>query len=503
MIVRTRRFRKLLIAVVLGLIGAGLVGTGSAQAVGSYSPSGIDATGSSDVTARLQAFLDSVPDGSTISFPAGARYRVEGTLRLVKRNNLTVIGNGALFYAQTPGDRSRSHWALEGGSNIVIRTMTIKGANPFAGTGVEAYDSSREAQHAISAGNVLGLEIDHVTATDVYGDFVYLGAQFGGWVENAYIHDNHFERNGRQGISVTGGRNVRIVNNYIGQTRRSTFDLEPNGDRWGADNVLIANNVIGDGRLLFLASAGKGPVSNVTVRNNVLHRPMTVKVEASDGTRRQNFVITDNVADVKYGTNGGAALTFVRVDGVTVTGNTQPIQLNRGTVGVKATESCGVKVAGNSFPGSAGESTILPYGGCPLPAPTEAPTTVPDPTAAPSPTASASTPSAPSVTPPVAESIEPTTAAQPSAAPVPAAPVPTAPVPTALVSAANGKPQVAKVAAPPSAPSSAKLPGGGTGASAATSDSRAGAVVIAIRMITKAINHSPIWHLLRLLGSKS
>ena len=42
----------------------------------------IDATGATDVTEPLNAYLAGLPDGSVVTFPAQARYRVEGVLRL-------------------------------------------------------------------------------------------------------------------------------------------------------------------------------------------------------------------------------------------------------------------------------------------------------------------------------------------------------------------------------------------------------------------------------------
>ncbi len=416
-------YRVSMLAVVGALVALSstLTFPAKARAGGTYSPgAAIDATGATDVTAALQGFLDGVPDGSTVSFAGSARYRIEGTLRLVNRQNLTLVGNGATFFATTTGNRTRSQWQVEAGANIVFRTMVIKGANPNAGVATEAYVSALEAQHAINAGNVRGLEVDRVTATDTYGDFVYLGKQFGGWVDGAYIHDSRFERNGRQGVSITGARNVRITHNYIGNTRRATFDIEPNGATWGADNVLIADNEIGPGRLLFVASAGSGPISNITVTRNVLHRPLTATVAASDGTRRQNYVFTDNVSDANWGRAGGSALTFKKVDGITVTGNVQKLQAGRGTVGVEAFDSCNVTVRGNSFPGGAGEATVLAYAGCAASGAGAGTTTTPSPSPSTTPTASPSTtPTAsPPTTPPPARPPAP----QPARLPVPAPP---------------------------------------------------------------------------------
>ncbi|HET6361721.1 MAG TPA: hypothetical protein VFH11_06655, partial [Gemmatimonadota bacterium] len=120
----------------------------------------IDATGTWDVTGPLNSYLASVPNGSVIQLPAGARYRVEGIVRLVGRKNLTIEGNGALLFANSTGSgatpppgfdrnwpRNRYHLEIRGGSGIVIRNLVVRGANPNAGMNDAAYVSALEAQH--------------------------------------------------------------------------------------------------------------------------------------------------------------------------------------------------------------------------------------------------------------------------------------------------------------------------------------------------------------------
>ena len=318
-----------------------------------------------DDTAALQALIDSLPDGSTLTFPAGGKYRIEGTLHVKDKNNLTIEGNGSLFFATTTGNRTRSQWSFEGGSDIVVRDVIVKGANPYAGVGAAAYVASLEAQHAFNIWSTNGIELDHVSATDVYGDFVYVGAQAGGLAKNVYIHDSTFARNGRQGISVTGGDGVRIVHNTITDTRRATFDLEPNGSTWGAFNVDIENNIIGPGRLNLLSSSGAGPVSNITFAHNVINRGANMQVGDSSGGRRGPFTISDNVATAGWGSAAGSALlSFSNIDGLTVTGNTLPLQTSRGDFGVKATDSCNVVVTSNTFTNAVAPATVTPGPSC-------------------------------------------------------------------------------------------------------------------------------------------
>jgi hypothetical protein len=337
----------------------------------------IDATGARDVTNELNAYLASVPDGSSIQLPAGARYRAEGTVFLRYRRNLTIEGNNALIFATTDGSgmtpppgyvrdwpRNRYQVEIRGGSGIVIRNLKVRGANPHAGIGDEAYVSALEAQHGFAIQGATDIELDRVSVSDVYGDFVYIGGDDDEWSRDIHIHDSHFERNGRQGITVTKGQGVLIERCYIGDTRRATFDLEPPGITGGALDVVIRDNEIGEGRLKFVAAAGAGPNISFTVENNTLHRPMTIVVDTPPEYRRGPIRVVGNTSDQAIG-SPHAVLRFFRVDGVEVRNNHQPIQDWRDQTFVMACESTAVDVADNEVPGAARESEVLDT--CPAP----------------------------------------------------------------------------------------------------------------------------------------
>lgn len=338
-------------------LAGGPAGEAAAPARAVAVPVAIDATGGSDVTRDLQSFLQGVPDGSTVQFPAGARYRVEGTLRLVDRRDLTFAGNGALVFATTEGDRTRSQWRIEGGGGFVFRDLAVRGANPQAGLGDGAYRARLEAQHGFDVLGVDGFRLERVTVTDTYGDFVYLGGlrRTSGratWTSNVDIRDSVFERNGRQGISLTGAEDVVIEANRIGETRRATFDIEPNGPGGGARRVRIAGNEVGPGRLLFVAMGGvAGKVDRVEIVGNRLARPLNIVVQANDQRRRSNIVIRDNVSTATFGSTR-AAIVLHDIDGAEVTGNRQRFDGRAGGVAVESRRSCRVAVGGNSFEGA-------------------------------------------------------------------------------------------------------------------------------------------------------
>ncbi len=291
-------------------------------------PASIDATGTRDVTYEMQEFIKDWTDGKTIVFPQNARYRIEGTLLVIGRSNMTIEGNGATFFATTTGDYDRSQLLFRLGRNILVRNLNVKGANPNAGMADEAYVGALEAQHGFELEGVRDFVLDHVRVTDTYGDFVYIVRDLKTmtWSENVTIRDSHFERNGRQGITITSGRNVFIEHNYIGNTRRATIDLEPNGHGEGAQNIWVRGNRVGPGRLNFVSS---GPAPGVTrdiyvVNNQLEGRILNVFVKPPEGVRRSNIVVVNNTADkLVYGSE---PLRFVDVDGLVIVGNTQPVR---------------------------------------------------------------------------------------------------------------------------------------------------------------------------------
>ncbi|MEJ7582500.1 MAG: hypothetical protein WKF43_00140 [Acidimicrobiales bacterium] len=314
-------------------------------------PRTIDATGTEDVTDELEGFIEDVPDGGVISLPSKARYRIERTLTVRERHDLTIDGNGTTLFAATEGDRNRSHVRIDGGSDLTLRDLIVDGANPEAGLGDDAYREDREAQHGFDLAGAVRVELDSVAVTDVYGDSVYIGQNVDGvWSSQVWIHVSLFTRTGRQGTSVTAGRDVVIERNVYSQTRRATIDLEPNLPTQGASNVHVLDNRVGRGRLLFVAAHGNGPVDHIVIADNELRgRSLTISVTPPGTERRSSFYVVGNVSDTRA---DRTPMTFVRIDGVVVRNNDQPLVSQRakeGEVGVQVTSVCSLDVRANDF----------------------------------------------------------------------------------------------------------------------------------------------------------
>jgi len=348
-------------AMVSGEGGVPATACSGAAAGGTSPPASIDATGKIDVTAEMQAFLDGAADGMHIQFDRAARYRIEGTLALKHRTGLVLDGRGTQFFATTPGDRTRSQFDILDSNSITVCGLVLHGANPSAGTGPDAYVAALEAQHGFNVVGSQHVTIDGVTVTDVYGDFVY----FGGGSRFGTVVNSHLQRNGRQGISVTNGQDILIQMNTISDTRRATFDIEPNVAGDVIQRVRAVDNQIGAGRLNLLSSAGAAAtIADISLERNHVMRTFAVDIATPGGSRRGRYAFTDNVATEPLGTPQGAAILVSRVDGLVVTGNTIPLQNGRNMAMVSVIESCSVLVSGNTFPGGTMELRTDGYVGC-------------------------------------------------------------------------------------------------------------------------------------------
>ncbi len=296
----------------------------------------------------MESLVANAPNGAVIEFPKNARYRIERTLWIRNRRNLTFDGNGSTIFATKRGAFDRSQIWVKRGHNIVFRDLEVKGVHPNGGTSEGAYVRQLETQHGFRFEGTDGAELDHVTVTDVYGDFVYIGRELHRTLEpsrDIWIHDSTFARNGRQGIAVTAAENVIIERNHFSAMRRSTIDLEPNAHSWKVSNVFVLDNDVGPGRLLFIASHGEGSVDDVVIKGNVLRgHALTIDALPPEGERRSNWVVTGNVSDT---TVNSRPMRFFSIDGLVVRNNRQRVA--GGDPGVVLTDDCGAAVANNDF----------------------------------------------------------------------------------------------------------------------------------------------------------
>jgi Right handed beta helix region len=290
------------------------------RVAGTPVPSSIDATGATDASAGLTAFVRTVPDGSTIVFKAGGVYRMDRGLGLANRHDLTFEGNGATLKSNGNGQSESTLVTLDRDSGITIRNLNLVGNSTTPG----AYNPSNEGAHGIRIWDSDVTEISGVTISGVWGDCLYIGS----WSENVRFHDSTCKSAGRMGVAITSGRNVTVQRATFGAIGYGVFDIEPNYSTEGATNVKFLGNTVGTiaqprGKAFLFGAKGAlgSTINGVTVDGNtVTGHALDTYVDLA--TRRQNIVFTNNTSKVAA---AGPVLFFSNIDGLTVTGNVQAL----------------------------------------------------------------------------------------------------------------------------------------------------------------------------------
>jgi hypothetical protein len=274
-------------------------------------PSSIDATGRNDASASLNSWLGTLPSGSTVLFKAGGTYRMDKGLRVSK--SLTVEGNGATL--KSNGDyQDMSSLVVVSGTGVKIRGFKLVGNSPSPGV----YRGGQEWAHGILTIGGGNIEIANVTVSGVYGDCLKVGKGS----NTVSFHDSTCTSVGRNGVSIISASNVTIQRVAFPKSGYCTFDIEPNQSTEVVRNIKFLNNTAGTWTNTFLSAEGAAGsvVNGVTVNGNTVTGKSLKTIIAL--ARRQNVVFTNNTSLVMA---SGPVLSFSHIDGLTVTGNNQPL----------------------------------------------------------------------------------------------------------------------------------------------------------------------------------
>jgi len=275
----------------------------------------------------LAELIAAAPDG-TIDNPTvidgnGETFVDEETVLIAGRHHLTVANlrleantDGTDAFAWTDKrnwPRNRSHFCVNGASSyITFDNVAVRGPNANGGTGQDAYVGRLEAQHAFQ----LDQDSDHITlrnceASYIYGDCVYVRAT------NIAVDDFHGHHNGRQGFAFTDCADVLVRRLSLHDIRRAMFDLEPNSTTGSIRRVTVEDGVMSHGRLLGVASGGKGgDLGDIIFRRcSWEYTTGPVKFLTPEGTRRGPIMFED--CSFRVPGIDGAAFQFDHIDGLT------------------------------------------------------------------------------------------------------------------------------------------------------------------------------------------
>lgn len=294
----------------------------------SFTPTGLDTSGTNDVYAGLQAFFDGVmahpstaANPNVVNLPANATYRCEGTLtfggpnRSAQVGHLVVHGNGATIKHTTTGPAS-GQFAIYGPLvDMSFDHITVRSNQPEPGTaaaaalaasvGISHYAGTSREFNGIYRGGVYegmygwriaglntgtqpgcdNIHLDHCDVYNVWSDF---------W--NFESHNRHTNCtltnsighvSGRQGFVPGDVENFTADGLTIERVSRTSIDMEPGtSPNAGVQGLTIQNSTVSYGNLGFISFIVGAVGNDVTFeRIQAVKRPAQINfgMHALDG----------------------------------------------------------------------------------------------------------------------------------------------------------------------------------------------------------------------------
>lgn len=285
-------------------------------------PSSIDATGHSDVTTALAAFLNAQPANTTVVFPSTAIYTVSSALKLGGRVGLDLEGNGATIRSTATGTNenfSVFYFQTFPGTNTndSVHGFKLIGSDPTPGTFV----GGKEGQMGVLVDGGKGFDIANNTFSSSWGDAVEVNSG----ASNVHVHDNVILSAGRNAISVIWGNHVEFDHNQVTGVGYVVFDVEPNTSSEPSSFISIHDNASGSWSDAWFAVDGSNTgavISDISVLNNTsVGKSLLTVINASTG-RKQRISVSGNVSNVAA---GGPVFRFAHIDGLLASGNVEPL----------------------------------------------------------------------------------------------------------------------------------------------------------------------------------
>ena len=165
--------------------------------------------------------------------------------------------------------------------------------------------------HGVRITNSTNVVIEKVTSKENWGDGFYVGKRGGSDIEtqNITFYQVNADHNRRQGISITHGKGIKVLNSVFkdtdGTDPRAGIDIEPNKNEQVSDVELRGNTFSGN-RYGIVASnhmhGGSTAVKNITFEDNIVedNHVGILYVGVEGGTIRHNTVRQKHDMPEKY-----------------------------------------------------------------------------------------------------------------------------------------------------------------------------------------------------------
>ncbi|WP_298639590.1 glycosyl hydrolase family 28-related protein [uncultured Cardiobacterium sp.] len=277
---------------------------------------GAKGDGQTDDTAAIQKAIDAVAEkgGGIVDIPNGT-YLIDAmrqetssyeTSGLVLKSNVILRMADGTVLKSLPND---SQFAS------VITIKDANNAHMYGGTvvGDRSIHTGEYGEwgHGVRITNSTNVVIEKVTSKENWGDGFYVGKRGGSDIEtqNITFYQVNADHNRRQGISITHGKGIKVLNSIFkdtdGTDPRAGIDIEPNKNEQVSDVELRGNTFSGN-RYGIVASnhmhGGTTSVKNVTFENNIVedNHVGILYVGVEGGTIRHNTVRQKHDMPEKY-----------------------------------------------------------------------------------------------------------------------------------------------------------------------------------------------------------
>jgi len=277
---------------------------------------GAKGDGQTDDTAAIQKAIDAVAEkgGGIVDIPNGtylidamrqesSSYETSGLV--LKSNVILRMADGTVLKSLPNDSQFASVVTIKDANNAHIYGGTIEGdRNSHTG-------EYGEWGHGVRITNSTNVVVEKVTSKNNWGDGFYVGKRGGSDIEtqNITFYQVNADHNRRQGISITHGKGIKVLNSVFkdtdGTDPRAGIDVEPNKNEQVSD-VEMRGNTFSGNRYGIVASnhmhGGSTAVKNITFENNIVedNHVGILYVGVEGGTIRHNTVRQKHDMPEKY-----------------------------------------------------------------------------------------------------------------------------------------------------------------------------------------------------------
>jgi hypothetical protein len=318
----------------------------------------------------LRSAISAASAGWTICF--GGNITTGSRIEIKSKSGIIIDGRGYTL----KGSGYFSVLYLQCAVDTKVRDLKIVGSHASPGV----YIAGKEHAHGIHVDGGRRLRFFRLDIQKNQGDGLYVGkCGTKSWADDVTIADSRIGANGRHGIAVVAGRNVKAFRMRYHDIAYHMIDIEPDwnaGYQQGATDLRFegATSVGWIGRFPSgLVDAAAFYIGTPYGAQSGKYKPVIARVKITDHTvwdgitglrtqleTRGGYRITDVTLTNSVGKRTVAGIPAgygwvqaADVDRLTVTYNSQPVK--SGAYVVKATRSTGLVVKGNTGAGLKGQ----------------------------------------------------------------------------------------------------------------------------------------------------